>query len=507
MARVFAHAAASFEPTADSVLLWTRLSRGQRSVDWELAADPDVARVIASGRVTTSPEVDFTVTVDVGGLDPATTYWYRFRAGGEESPVGRTKTLPAAGAESFRLATVSCARYSVAPLGVYRALAERDVDLVLHLGDYIYEDDGSKGPRTHEPPHEAVTLDDYRRRLAQVRADPDAQALHLRHPMVTIWDDHDLADNAWTHGAKPHDPDVHGPWRDRLLAAATARQEWVPSRLTNPHDVLKVWRSMSIGDLAEVVLLDTRVAGRDRHAGDEGARPLEDPQRSLLGDEQRTWLCEQLQLASQPWLILASGVVMNDLQLPWPRLLRKIGRWLPNGYAASGSCLLRDDQWDGYPAERRRVVSWMADRHASGRRTVVLSGDVHSSWAFEGPCSEDGTPVAVELTAPAVSSAAMGRAPVTGRLLDRAVKKLPYVKWAEVTHRGYCVVDVDLDAVTTSWWFVDPFDEDPAGNERFGAAFRVERSATPPELEKATSLGSLLAWQSSSSSSGAAPQA
>ena len=485
MARVFAHAVASFEPTADSVLLWTRLSGSERAADWVIASDPGLTDVVASGREETSEKRDFTITVEAGGLEPETLYWYRFRAGGEDSPVGRTRTLPAGPTDAFRVATVSCARYSVAPLGVYRALAEREVDLVLHLGDYIYEDDGAKGARSHEPPHDAVTLDDYRKRLGQMRSDPDTQALHLRHPVVTIWDDHDLADNAWSHGAKHHDPERQGPWADRLRAAVTARQEWLPARLPDPDDALRTWRSLNIGDLAELVLMDTRVAGRDRHAGDDGARPLLDPNRSMLGAEQRQWVRDRLRDTERRWVILASSVVMNDLQLPWPKLLQSIDRMLPNGFAASNGCLIRDDQWDGYPAERERITGWMHERGERGGRTVILSGDVHASWAVEGPCAPGGKPVAIEFTTPAVSSAAMGRAPTVGLLLDRAVEQLPHVKWADVTQRGYCLVDFTPDDVTTSWWFADPYDPDPAANVCFGAAYRVAHEAWPPALERA----------------------
>ena len=483
MARVFAHAVASFEPTSDGVLLWTRLSGGHRSVEWLIASDPDLSTVVDRGAAHTGPDSDFTVTVDVGGLQPATTYWYCFRAAGDASPVGRTRTLPGEGASEVRLGTVSCAHFSVAPLGVYRALAEREVDLVLHLGDYIYEDDGENGLRAHDPPREAVSLDDYRRRLAQVREDPDAQALHLRHPVVTIWDDHDLADNASTFGAKHHDPEVQGPWSDRLLAAATAHQEWLPARLPDPDDVLRTWRSLPIGGLADLLLLDTRVAGRDRHAGDEGARPLHDPARSMLGDAQRRWLRERLMEVERPWAIVASSVVVNDLQLPWPRPLHHIDRLLPNGYAAADGCLLRDDQWDGYPAERNLLASWMSERAKRGARTVILSGDVHASFAFEGPCHA-GDVVAVELTTPAVSSAAMGRAPAIGVLLDRAIEALPHVQWADVTHRGYCLVDITPEDVTSSWWFVDPYDAAPGANASLAVAYRVGHEQWPPRLER-----------------------
>ena len=377
-------------------------------------------------------------------------------------------------------------RYSVAPLGVYRALAEREVDLVLHLGDYIYEDDGADGPRSHEPPRVATSVDDYRRRIAQVRADPDAQALHLRHPMVTIWDDHDLADNAWRDGAKAHDDDLHGPWSARVAAAAQARQEWLPGRLQSPADPLTTWRSMVVGDLAEVLLLDTRLRGRDRHAGDDGSPDLHDPERSLLGDDQRTWLEERLADEARPWAVVASGVVVNELELRWPRPLRWINRLLPNGYAVLDGRVLHDDQWDGYPAERDRLTRWLRARGERGQRTVLLSGDVHSSWAFVGPCDESGAAVAVEMTTPAVSSAAMGRAHYPGmwRVLDRAANRLDHVCWADVTERGYCITELTADDVTTSWWFVHPYAEQPARDAVHAMAFRSTHRHWPPTLEQ-----------------------
>jgi alkaline phosphatase D len=481
----FTHAVASFEPTTTGILLWTR-AHGATEAEWRIARDPELTDVVASGRTETSAERDHTIVVEVDGLEPATTYWYRFLAGGTASPVGRTRTLPGAGAETFRIATVCCARYSVAPLGVYRAVAERDVDLVLHLGDYIYEDDGSHGGRANDPPHEATTLEDYRRRIAQIRADPDTRALHLRHPVVTIWDDHDLADNAWRTGAKKHDPEQHGPWEERIAAAARARQEWLPGRLRDPSDPLTTWRSLEVGDLAEVLLLDTRLAGRDRQAGDDASPDLDDPDRSLLGDEQRTWLAGRLADTSRPWAVVASGVVVNELELSWPPPLRWLNALLPNGYAILDGRVLHDDQWDGYPAERARLAGWLRARGGAGGRTLLLSGDVHSSWAFEGPMVE-GDPVAVEVTTPAVSSAAMGRAHLPGmwRLLDKAANDLAHVCWADVTERGYCVIDIERDSVRATWWFVHPYDEDPARRALPAASFRSPRSAWPPRWTKA----------------------
>jgi alkaline phosphatase D len=484
---VFIHAVASFEPTSSGVLLWTRLGGGATEASWLVAADPQLHDVVASGSATTSPARDHTVVVDVEGLRPATSYWYRFEAAAARSPVGRTRTLPAAGAERFLVATVCCARYAVAPLGVYRAVADREVDLVLHLGDYIYEDDGSEGPRGHDPPCTATTLDDYRRRIAQVRSDPDAQALHLRHPMVTIWDDHDLSDNAWRDGAKKHDPREHGSWPARVAAAAQARQEWLPARLRRPDDPGVTWRSIAVGDLAELLLLDTRIVGRDRQAGDEESPDLDDPHRSLLGDEQREWLHERLADVERPWAVVASGVVLNELELGWPRPLRGVNTFLPNGYAVLDGRLLHDDQWDGYPVERARLVRALAGRGRAGGRTVVLSGDVHSSWAFAGPCdATTGEPVAVEMTTPAVSSAAMGRAHYPGfwRILDREANRLEHVRWADVTERGYGVLELTRSAATASWWFVHPYADDPAADAVPAATFRCDRSSWPPSFDR-----------------------
>lgn len=480
----FDHGVASFEPTSTGVLLWTRCGGGADGVTWKVATDPELRRVVARGAAVPEAEHDFTVTVQVDGLDPGTSYWYQFEANGDLSPIGRTRTLPGPGAELVRFATVSCAHYSVAPLGVYRAVAEREVDFVLHLGDYIYEDEGS-GARAHDPPATATSVEDYRRRLAQIRADPDAQALHRRHPMIAIWDDHDLADNAWRGGAKKHDHDEHGPWLDRARAAAKARQEWLPARLRDPDDPLLTWRSTQLGDLAELVLLDTRLTGRDLHAGDDGSPDLDDPDRSLLGEAQRTWAHERLLDTDRPWAVVASGVVVNEIELSWPRPLRWINAWLPNGYAVLDGRLLHDDQWDGYPSERDRLVSAIGARARRGGRTLLLSGDVHSSWAFEGPCDPgSGTPVAVEMTTPAVSSAPMGRAHYPGfwRILDRAVNRLDHVRWADVTERGYGLVELTPVSAMLTFWFVHPYAEDPGGRAIPGAVFRTELDQWPPRL-------------------------
>lgn len=476
---VFTHGVASFDPHSDSVLLWTRLS-GPVCARWELARDPDLSEVVAAGESATGPDRDGTIVVEATGLDPGTTYWYRFSAGGARSPVGRTRTLPGAGAQRLIVGLVSCANYSVAPLTVYRALAQREVDLVLHLGDYVYDSEGHSGRRAHVPPRTVRSLDDYRARIAQMRADPDCQALHQRHPWATIVDDHDLADNAWRGGAKAHDEAEDGPWPARARAAMTARSEWLPTRRRDPEDVLATWRSLIVGDLVELVLLDSRFCGRDEQAGMPGALPIDAPERTILGADQREWALARLADASRPWSLVANGVVVNEIVLRPPKA-RFFARLLPHDYAAYDGELLRDDQWDGYRADRDRLVAGLARREALGGRTVLLSGDVHSSWAFEGPCDADRAPVAVEVVAPSVSSAPLGRTrlPVIWRMLDAAVRRLEHVRFVDITNRGFALVEVTHEQVVASWHWVDPYDPHERPRATTARCLAVEHADSP----------------------------
>jgi alkaline phosphatase D len=393
--------------------------------------------------------------------------------------VGRTRTLPDGPTPRFRLATVSCAKYAAAPLTVYRSLAEHDVDLVAHLGDSIYEDGETSGPRPHDPPPAAVTLDDYRRRYAQLRSDPDARALHQRHPMVVMWDDHDIADNAWLGGAKAHDTDRDGPWDDRVAAAVRAHHEWLPARLRRPDELRVRWRAVPLGDLAELVLLDTRYIGRDEQADAATSSTLHDADRSLLGDEQRHWAYDRIADRARPWVLLASQVVVNPLTFSVPEFV-EAPELLPTGYGVMDGQVLCTDEWDGYPAERDALVKEIEQR---GGGVVLLSGDVHSSWAFEGPSTAAGDPVTVEFTCPSVTSTPMGRQlPVGGGLVGRLIDDLHHVRFVDLQSFGYTVLDVTRDEVLAEWWFVDPDDVD--ARRRPGAAWAVRRTAPGRLVER-----------------------
>lgn len=484
----FPHSVASFDPTPDGVLLWTQTDTA-RSVDWVVARDEGLTDVAASGTAEVAADGDCTVVVDVDGLDPATTYHYAFTTpDGERSRVGRTRTLPRPDdhVDHVRIAMVSCANLARAPLTVTRALAAMDdVDLVYHAGDYIYEDDGERGDIPVEPPRYLVSVEDYRTRYRQARRDTDLQLLHERFPMVAVWDDHDVADNTWDDGAKAHDPEEHGDFHERLAHANRARQEWVPIRYPDPSDDRRMWRSVVIGDLAELVVLDTRLGGRDKQPDD--GEDLDDPDRHILSQPQWEWVEERVTDTTRPWCLLASQVPISIMELPMPDHLDLDGP-LPDGYTLREGIALCTDQWDGYRCDRDRLVAAL-DRRGGG--TVVLSADIHSSWVFDGPFTKDLKPVAGELTGSSISSTTMGGnlGELATRLAEKVAASMDHVRWCDLDEYGFVLADVTPDHVEGSFWAVDPYDRSatarrmsawrlPVGPER-----RWERVDGAPEDE------------------------
>jgi alkaline phosphatase D len=464
---------ASADPGSDSVVIWTRVTPAGGApvaVDWVVSRDAVQADPVAKGRAETGPGIDFTVSVEVDGLEPSSTYWYGFRCGGEQSPVGRTRTAPAGPVERLRLGVACCSHWGAGHFNAYGRLADRDLDLVLHLGDYIYEDEtrSGRGPRRHQPRGRMTTLAGYRARHAQYKTDPDLQRLHARHPMVAIWDDHEIAGNCWPGGAARHDPATDGDWQARRTAAVRAYREWVPLRLPDPADPERLWRSLAWGDLASLTILDTRLYGRDRPAA--GKRPVVGVlrrQRSLLGDGQWRWLAGELAGSDRRWRVLASQVMVSPLHvLHLPRPLQPLGNRLG---AVAGGLGLNSGQWDGYPDERERLLKVMAP--AAGR-SVVLSGDLHSSWATE-IANGTGRPWAVEFGSPAVSAPTFARAAapkVPGgvaalRGLLRAQNR--HVRWCDIEAHGYFTLDVTAEHVQADFWHV----------ERIGHRTPVERWA------------------------------
>ena len=273
----FVHGVASGDPSPTGVLIWTRVTPStdaEVEVAWQVARDPAFDERVLSGETSTSAARDYTVKVEVEGLDPGKDYFYRFDALGAVSQTGRTRTLPVGALDRFVLAVCSCSNYPAGYFNAYRLMAETDaIDAVLHLGDYIYEYDrqgyASEGARAlHResvPGHELVSLKDYRARHAQYRSDPDLQAAHARHPFIVVWDDHESANDSWTGGAENHDAS-QGDWSARLDASVQAYYEWMPIRESGGRDRTAIYRAFELGDLASLIMLETRLSARTEQA-------------------------------------------------------------------------------------------------------------------------------------------------------------------------------------------------------------------------------------------------
>ncbi|HSH23052.1 MAG TPA: alkaline phosphatase D family protein [Acidimicrobiales bacterium] len=489
---VFRHGVASGDPTPDRVVLWTRVSGAGPgaavAVRWVVASDPNLSEIVASGTSPADPEHDWTVHVDAGGLRPATTWWYRFEAEGQRSPVGRTRTAPAPDDDrELRLGVVSCASHAAGLFTVYRRLSERDVDLVVHLGDYIYEsNEGDQ--RSHVPQEEPTTLADYRARHAQQRSDADLQALHQRFAFAAVWDDHEVAADSWEGGAAAHNPRTQGPWGPRRAAGLRAYLEWMPLRRPDPATPERIWRSLPLGSSAELVLIDTRHDGRDRQVGPtfpDPAAALDEPDRRIMSDEQQEWLADRLRSSPAAWRLVANQVVLSPLRIEVPPPVAQVGQGL--GVVVAGA-VMNPDQWDGYPAARQRLLEVVAEPEVGP--VVFLTGDIHSSWAFDVPPSGDlaATPVATELVAPSVTSATFAQlvgpdsSVVATGMANVVADQLPHVRWTELQHHGYVVVAIRPEAVQADWWHVDAVDGSTDA-EALAASWMVE--VTEPRLRPA----------------------
>ncbi len=479
----FLHGVASGDPLADRVILWTRVSPEHDApvrVRYRVARDPLLTEVLIDAYVVTDSTRDFTVKVDAAGLQPATTYYYQFEAGNLQSPIGRTKTLPVGAVERLRFAFTSCSNYPAGYFSTYRHMAARsDLDAVFHLGDYLYESGGGGvDGRDHSKGAEIVTLDDYRARHAQYRGDADLQAMTRQHPMICVWDDHESTNDSWSGGAQNHQPDTEGDWFERKSVSIQAYFEWLPIRLVDPADPQRIWRQFVFGDLVDLMMLDTRLYGRDEPLS-QAFVEVNDPNRQLLGDRQQDWLSARLVESAARWKLLGQQIMFGQLRLltlPQVKLL---------GVELLGELLaINPDQWDGYPAARQRVFD--AIDAGQVQNLVVLTGDIHSSWGIDlfrdpgelatllanivgdpldlGLIKADG----VEFVSPSVTSSGLpdGTTP-----LLRTVFGLtdPHIKYFDGERHGYVLLDITHERCQGEWWYVDSI-LDPQAAESFGHA-------------------------------------
>jgi alkaline phosphatase D len=444
----FYHGVASGDALHDRVIIWTRVSptaadQQPALVTWKVALDTSMTQIVQTGSLLTTIERDYTVKIDVQDLQPDTWYYYEFYAEGKASIQGRTRTTPnpTAMKDSLRFAVVSCANLEAGFFNVYGALNQRkDFDAVICLGDYLYEyETGGYAPnpqsdRFFEPSNEIITLEDYRMRHSIYRLDGDLRRLHQNFPWFFVWDDHEFANDAWTGGAQNHTTATEGNWMTRKDFAKQAYFEWIPIRDNNSQGLFEIYRNVSYGQLVDLILLDTRVKGRNEQL--TAANPLVNSStRTILGTQQHDWLINQLDSSAAIYKVIAQQIMVAPLEV--------------FGVAVNM------DQWDGYPAERSQILDHIVSQNIEN--VVVLTGDIHTSWASNLPTANGNA--GVEFVTPSVTSPALEALSSVSFIGEVAIKAAnPHIKWVDLTKRGYMIVDINENRVQSDWFFINTID-------------------------------------------------
>ncbi|NJB87761.1 alkaline phosphatase D [Lewinella marina] len=492
----FYHGVASGDPLADRVIIWTRVTPDTHderpiAVDWVVATDAELKRVVRSGTFTTSAQRDYTVKVDVTGLSAGTTYYYGFTALGAHSLTGRTKTTPtAATVDQLKFGVVSCSNYQAGYFNAYGHLAARnDLDAVLHLGDYIYETaspgvavDSIINERPMDPAIEVVSLFEYRARYSTYRLDTQLMHVHQQHPLIAVWDDHEYANNSYKDGAAGHQPNREGDWQARKAAAKQAYFEWLPIR--DPQGG-SIYRRLSYGNLVDLIMLDTRIEAREQQIENVLNPALQSPNRTLLGAPQKAWLKEQLRQSTARWKLIGQQVMFSPFNIGWA------GVAIDRTYTQTESMFL--DTWAGYPAERTEVIDFLQTEGIDD--VVILTGSFHSSVAYEvtkqpvsvsfislpgydsipryrpnasyDPATAAGA-VAVEFLTPSITSAnfdeTVGAAPAAqlSAQINKPLEPLPgvslgnpnpHMKYVDLLSHGYFLLDVTPQRVQADYFY------------------------------------------------------
>ncbi len=458
----FSLGVAAGSPTFDGFVIWTRLAPqplagdpatpggvtpGTYAVKYAIARDASMRSIVRSGSALADPRFAYSVHVEVDGLEPGRSYWYRFTSGDATSRVGRAITLPTRDAATarLRLGFVSCANYEHGYFAAYRHLADEAPDVALFLGDYIYEyvDKSATKVRTHSDGVDATTLPLYRNRYAQYRSDPDLQRLHADVPALVTWDDHEVQNDYASQWSSTFDDPA--AFLARRAAAYQAYYEHMPLRtrsIPNGPD-MRLYDRYRFGDLTEISLLDGRQY-RSREAcqrkpskggghleTDASCPELRDAARSLLGDQQEAWLYNGLAHASTRWNLIAQDVLTAQFR----------------ERNSAGAIAYWTDDWNGYPAARTRLMTHLRDARVTN--PVVLSGDIHSFWAndlkvdFDDPAAQV---VATEFVGTSVSAH-----PPPYELFAKCLPENPHVRYFESRKRGYATLDITRQQITTQF--------------------------------------------------------
>ncbi len=428
--RPFYHGVESGDPTDDHVMIWTRVTpdtgiAGDIDVYWQLATDVNFTNVINYGTCVATDSSHFCVKADVCGLQPSTYYYYIFNALGRNSVIGRTKTAPSPNADndSVRFAVVSCASWEHGYFNAYESITNRnDVDAVLHLGDYIYEyatgdfSDNIAG-RTYDPPTEAITEVGYELRYSQYKLDDQLRRIHQLFPFITVWDDHETANDSWREGAQNHTPGTEGNYDWRKRNSTSTYFKWMPLRKPDPNDTIRIFRRLRYGKLLDLIMLDTRLYDRD----EQNLGATDDPTRHMMGPAERAWFFQQLDDTSTRWKIIGNQVMFAPLQI--------FGQ------------PVNADQWDGYNYERGLIENHILNTPV--KNVVMLTGDIHTSWCNDVPgpnyvSSTGAGSVCVEFVGSSVTSFNLPL-PV-GVNIIKAFN--PHMKFVNLDDKGYYILDV-----------------------------------------------------------------
>ncbi|MEH6551458.1 MAG: alkaline phosphatase D family protein [Pseudomonadales bacterium] len=493
----FDHGVASGDPGVDRAVIWTRAESQDQvaavEIEWQVATDSECQNIVGRGRETTDASRDYTLKLDVTGLNPGQRYYYRFVAADTSSVVGSFLTLPAGDVAEFSLAVVSCANYPAGFFNVYRSVADRsDIDAVVHLGDYIYEygmggyatSDAEAMGRVPSPVTEIQSLADYRQRYAQYRSDSDLQHAHQRHAFICVWDDHEFANDSWRDGAENHQSG-EGGWAQRKAAAIQAYYEWMPVREPIGGERANLYRRLQVGNLLDLYMLDTRIVGRDKPLeysdyidketgafdGERFQSELTNPARAMMGEEQFNWLKNEMQASSSTWQVLGQQTLIGRMVLPAPVVTRnvsfgdyaqmaRIAQEQPEALSAEQQMVLQQplipynlDAWDGYPVERERLLNACV---GGDKNLVVFAGDSHNGWA-NNITTQDGVAVGVEFATSSVSSPGLEAYldEVPDELAAGMVELIDGLQYAQTSHRGFMLVKFSAAEVQAQWHYVN----------------------------------------------------
>ncbi len=508
----FYHGVASGDPLPDGVVIWTRVTPDAMNevvqVEWQMATDTGMTSIVKSGTIITDSSKDFTAKIDVAGLMPATTYYYVFKAKGVYSAIGRARTAPQGNTNHLRFGVVSCNNYEAGFFNSFNAISKRnDLDAVIHLGDYIYEyaakqygDSSTK--RFVQPENEAVAEADYRTRYSMYRLDADLQRAHQQHTFISIWDDHESANDSYKDGAQNHQTG-EGDWQARKTISRKVYFEWMPIR----NDVgNKVYRTIKYGSMVDLILLDARLEGRVKPPANFD--DPDTPQREMLGNAQYQWFINELKTSGAKWKVVGNQVLFSDLNVGFSA---RNAQGFPS---PSDINAIRDvervfiNTWESYPTERDAIIDTI--EKAAVKNVVILTGDSHMSWAFDvtkqpavypnpqnnnyaspSPTYNASTgqgSVAVEFCVPSISSANMDErvgVPVAAQFelwVNNPISFLnnsnynPHLKYADVDRHGYFILDLKDDTAQAGYYYADKINA-PTTVENFGVtAYTVSNS-------------------------------